>query len=34
MFTAYWIGAAIFWISGLILWNKLYPKRKGERDDG
>lgn len=30
MMTAYWIGVAVFWIAGLALWNKIYPKRKGE----
>lgn len=34
MFTAYWIGIAIFWIGGLLLWNKLYPKQKGDVNDG
>lgn len=28
MFTAYFIGIVIFWAVGLVLWNKLYPKRK------
>ena len=34
MFTVYWIGIAIFWIAGLTLWNKIYPKQKGETNDG
>lgn len=31
MITAYWIAVAVFWITGLALWNKIYPKpnRKG-----
>jgi len=37
MLTAYWIAVAVFWIVGLTLWNKLYPKPKtkgGERNGG
>lgn len=34
MLTAYWIGVVVFWIAGLTLWNKLYPKpnKGGERN--
>jgi len=28
MFQAYWIGIVIFWIVGLVIWNKMYPKKK------
>lgn len=31
MMTAYWIGVAVFWIAGLTLWNKIYPKPKPKR---
>ncbi|MBM7570390.1 hypothetical protein JOC48_000868 [Aquibacillus albus] len=26
MFTFYWISILVFWIVGLTVWNKLYPK--------
>jgi len=33
MLTTYWIAIAVFWIVGLIVWNKIYPKqKKGESD--
>ena len=26
MVTYYFIGVVVFWIIGLIIWNKFYPK--------
>lgn len=26
MITYYFIGVVVFWIIGLIVWNKIYPK--------
>jgi hypothetical protein len=28
MITFYWISIAVFWVIGLVVWNKLYPKNE------
>lgn len=34
MITAYWVSVAIFWVAGLALWNKTYPKPKRKGGEG
>ncbi len=31
MLTIYFIGIVFFWISGIVLWQKIYPKKRKEQ---
>lgn len=33
MFTSFWVAVGVFWVIGLVIWNRVYPKITEERSN-